>query len=321
MSDELQSEGQSSFEKLLAEMGERAEQMLADFLAQEPQTIEIAGRVPYLPRMVLDGLAAIKDQLNERSQAAIDEWQEKERRRHREMWEAMERSARAFQASLPPNWHEPEIEFPDLELVEALQLQEGLPLAWVPPNGVLQGLLTLETAEDRTALIEHEAAQILTACIAQLSTLSAELTQEWRASAEEAARAMEAGYWRAGQALAAIALDTAADEFIRSSYKNATHHYDRNGNPTPPGSSPSSLPTWRDIDYPRALLVMYGIWGAFKQFWTNRGDLVPAQFSRHGTIHSMSPRQYTRANALIALMHLVGLMCLIEEMLEKQKAP
>ena len=132
---------------------------------------------------------------------------------------------------------------------------------------------------------------------------------------------MEAGYWRAGQALAAIALDTAADEFIRSSYKNATHHYDRNGNPTPPGSSPSSLPTWRDIDYPRALLVMYGIWGAFKQFWTNRGDLVPAQFSRHGTIHSLSPRQYTRANALIALMHLVGLMCLIEEMLEKQKAP
>ncbi len=29
----------------------------------------------------------------------------------------------------------------------------------------------------------------------------------------------------------------------------------------------------------------------------------------------MSPRQYTKANALIAVMHLVGLLCVLDEMI------
>lgn len=62
---------------------------------------------------------------------------------------------------------------------------------------------------------------------------------------------------------------------------------------------------------------MYGIWGSFKQFWVKRGEDVPSQFTRHGTVHSMSPLQYTKANALIAVMHLVGLLCLLDEMISE----
>ena len=315
--DEDDDSGKSSFEKLLAEMGARAEQTLADFMAKDPITIDIADRVPNLSGMVLDALAAMKDQLNDESRAAIEAWEESKRQRYREMHEAFERSERAFRASLPPNWHSPDIEFPSIEVVEELQLQQGVPLAWVPPNHVLNALLKLQTSDERSRLIEEESATILDACLEELERLSAALTNEWRESAKEAALSMQADLWRAGQALAAIALDTATHEFVRSSYANATHHYDGQHNPTPPGSSPTSFPTWTDIDYPRALLVMYGIWGAFKQFWVNRGDLVPAQFSRHGTVHSISPRQYTKANALIALMHLVALLCLLDEMIEE----
>ena len=63
----------SWFDELLAEMGQRAEATLAEFMAQDPAAIDIADRLPYLPRMVLDGLAAIKDQLNDESRAAIEE--------------------------------------------------------------------------------------------------------------------------------------------------------------------------------------------------------------------------------------------------------
>tara|TARA_R110002051_G_scaffold60578_15_gene111109 strand:+ start:9431 stop:10411 length:981 start_codon:yes stop_codon:yes gene_type:complete len=306
----------SWFDELLAEMGQRAEATLAEFMAQDPAAIDIADRLPYLPRMVLDGLAAIKDQLNDESRAAIEEWQEQERQRHREMWEAAERSHIAFLKALPPNWRTPDIEFPSIEELEELQLNQGLPLAWLPPNQVLGALLELDTSEERSRLIEDEATVILEACEVELERLKAELTREWRVSAMEAVGSMRAGHWRAGQALAAIAMDTAVEEFvIKSGYKSAVAQT-KDNKPTPPGALPTSFPTWRDIDYPRVLLVMYGIWGSYKQFWVKRGDAVPAQFSRHGTIHSMSPRQYTKANALIAAMHVVGLLCVLDEMIE-----
>lgn len=305
----------SAFDKLLDTMRQRAEATLAEFMTQDPATIDIAERLPYLPGMVLDALATMKDQLNDQSRAAIEKWQNDERQRHREMWAAAERSEIAFLNSLPPNWHSPEVEFPSIEELEELQLDQGLPLAWLPPNHVLGALLKLETVEQRGDLLEHEATTILDACDAELERLSASLTSAWRISAAEAVESMRVGHWRAGQALAAIALDTAVAEFIvDSGYTNATVQM-REGQPTPPGTLPKSLPTWRDIDYPRALLVGYGIWGSFKQFWVKRGDAVPIQFTRHGTVHSMSPRQYTKVNALIAVMHLVGLLCLLEEMI------
>lgn len=304
------------FDELLEEMGRRAEATLAEFMAQDPASIDIADRLPYLPRKVLDGLAAIKDQLNDDSRAAIEEWQERDRQRHREMWKAAERSHNAFLNSLPPNWRSPDIEFPSIEELEELQLNQGLPLAWLPPNHVLDTLLELKTSEERSRLIEDEATAILDACEVELERLNAELISEWRVSAAEAVGSMRTGHWRAGQALAAIAMDTAVEEFvIKNGYKHAVAQAKCN-KPTPPGALPTSFPTWRDIDYPRVLLVMYGIWGSYKQFWIKRGDDVPIQFSRHGTVHSMSPRQYTKANALIAVMHLVGLLCVLNEMIE-----
>jgi hypothetical protein len=306
----------SWFDDLLEGMGHRAEVTFAEFMAQDPDAIDIADRVPYLPRIVLDKLAEMKDRLNAESKASIEDWQAEERQRHHEMWEAAERSHIAFLQSLPPNWKSPDIEFPSIEELEELQLNQGLPLAWLPPNGVLRTLLALKTSDERSRLIEAESASILDACAAELARLNAGLTLEWRLSASEAVETMYAGQWRAGQALAAIAMDTGVEEFvIKGGYEHAVAQLE-SGKPSPPGTLPTSFPTWRDIDYPRVLLVMYGIWGSYKKFWVKRGEDVPAQFSRHGTVHSMSPRQYTKANALIAVMHLVGLLCVLDEMMQ-----
>lgn len=64
-------------------MGQRAEASLAEFMARDPATIDIADRVPYLAGVVLDALAAMKDQLSEKSRAAIEVWQEEKRQHHR----------------------------------------------------------------------------------------------------------------------------------------------------------------------------------------------------------------------------------------------
>jgi hypothetical protein len=286
--------------------------MLASFMAQDPLDIDLAGRVEFLPRMVLDVLVEIKDQLNEASQGAIDEWQERQRQRARERWELMERNRAQFVASLPPNWQSPEVEFPGLSELEELQLKEGIPLAWVPPNEVLRRVLEARSAAARRRIIAADADAILSACIKELRRLESGETKEWRKSAIEAARVMRSGHWRAGQALAAIALDTAADTFVRSSFSDATRHL-HNGEPNPPGSSLLTAPSWDEVDYPRALLVLHSLYGAFHTYRIKSGEPVPRQFTRHGTVHSMGGTQYSKANALIALMHLVGLLCLIED--------
>lgn len=384
--DEAEGEVQSDwFRDLLDRLGQQADDMIAGYLAQDPKTIDLVGRVGSLPGKVFDMLVSIKDQLNDDSQAALDEWEEEKAQRHREMfaryeeysaphrammewaeqqstlqrhmyelaesplaramrewqeqqdelyrpmrewqereaernremWALLEQSERRFRASLPPNWNNPEIEFPDLEDLEALQQQEGLPMAWVPPNHVLAELLSCKTSASRRRVVARESEAILTACRRELRRLTSEETREWRGSADEAVRAMKAGHWRAGQALAAIALDTATMKFVRSSYPDAVLQSRKAPGgvrvSTPPGFGERSLPTWRDVDYPRALLVLHSIYGAFTEFNPLTGRPVPTQFTRHGTVHSISRRQYTKANALIALMHVVGLLCLIED--------
>lgn len=369
----------------LERLGDRADEMLAEYLAQEPASINLVGKVGSLPGVVFDALVEMKDQLNDDSRAALEEWEEEKYERHRQMfglpeyenplyraireqeeqrsalyqqwtqveeyqsalhrqmyevrenplhramrewqaaeaernrliWEAMERAEQAFQQSLPPNWKSPDVEFPDLEDLEVLQLEEGIPLAWVPPNQVLTEVLACRTAAGRRRVIASESAAILKACLKELRRLRSDETREWRSSARQAAAAMEAGHWRAGQALAAIALDTATEKFVRTSYKDATLQSRRGKGAvrvaTPPGTSDDSLPTWRDVDYPRALLVLHSLYGAFTEFNPRTGEQVPTQFTRHGTVHTMDRRQYSKANGLIALMHLVGLLCLIED--------
>lgn len=319
--DADQASGQESdeswFDELLADLGDRASATLAELQAQDPFSIDVADRIPYLQGLVLDWLYEVREQLNPVSRAAIDTWHEQKREQYRMIREAAERASVAFQQALPPNWQDPEIEFPSLGELEELQLLQGLPLAWVPPSEVLRRLLGLSTLEERLVLIEDQSGPILRSCEAELQRLTAPLLKEWISSAEEVVTCLKAGHIRAGQALAAVALDSAVSEFITKSYKHAVSQT-VNGKSTPPGSLPTSFPTWLDVDYPRALMVMYGLWGAHKKYWVRKGDEIPAIFSRHATVHSMSSRQYSLSNALIAVMHLVSLLCVLDEMMSTE---
>ena len=65
--------------------------------------------------------------------------------------------------------------------------------------------------------------------------------------------------------------------------------------------------------YPlRVAIVLGGIWGSYGEFWPSNGDVIPREFSRHGSAHGVSRRQYSRINSLLALMHVVSLLKLLE---------
>lgn len=203
---------------------------------------------------------------------------------------------RAIDSSLPPNWRGDEVHIPsDLE---SMLLDEGLALAWVPPEAVVVKLFDAGSPGMRRRIIGSHWRGITKACEAQLESIADPALTEHVRFATKAARALHGGNHEAAQALSANLLDTILRQnFDKSDRRTVTDRKKR-----------------LDIDdYPlRVAIVLGGIWGAFGEFWTHKGDKIPREFSRHGSAHGVSRRQYSRVNSVVALMHVVSLLKLLE---------
>lgn len=66
-------QGSEWFRELLGRLDQRSDDMIDGFMAQDPATIDLAGRIGSLPRKVLDVLVTMKEELGPESQAAIDD--------------------------------------------------------------------------------------------------------------------------------------------------------------------------------------------------------------------------------------------------------
>lgn len=215
----------------------------------------------------------------------------------RDQFASIIKSARAaVSAMLPPNWQGKDVTIP--KDLETLLLDEGLPLAWVPPQEVVVKLFAAETAADRRKVLGARWKTIARACLEELQKVShADLT-EHAEFAVEAAESLLDGRSKSSQALSANLLDTV----LRASF----NEQDR--------TAITGQKQRLDIDdYPlRVAIVLGGIWGSHGQFWPSKGDKIPRMYSRHGSAHGVSKRQYSRINALLALMHVVSLLRVLE---------
>lgn len=202
----------------------------------------------------------------------------------------------AVDSLLPPNWRGGDVQIP--EDLEALLLDEGLPLAWVPPQPVLIKIFAAGSAGDRRRIVGSSWRSIATACLSELEGIENADLVEYAEFAVEAAESLRDGRTRASQALSANLLDSVLRRsFSKESRKALTGQADR-----------------PNIDvYPmRLAVVIGGIWGSHGEYRPLRGDAIPRRYSRHASAHGVSRRQYSRVNAVIALMHVVGLLKVME---------
>ena len=58
----------------------------------------------------------------------------------------------------------------------------------------------------------------------------------------------------------------------------------------------------------RTFFVICQLWGIHRRFWVKDGDPTPTWFNRHGSVHGVSSRQYSRLNAVLGVAHLTSLM-------------
>jgi hypothetical protein len=199
--------------------------------------------------------------------------------------------------SFPPNWQGEELIQVPMNL-ETMLLDEGLPLAWVPPRPVLEEVFATHSAGARRTVLSNNWRRIVQACVSELDGVSEPKLMEYVEFATEAAETLRDGRWRASQALSANLMDSILNQFFdKDSKKKLTGQKTR--------------VEWED--YPiRLALVFGGIWGSYSEYWASKGDPIPRRYTRHASAHGVSRRQYTRLNAVIALMHVVGLLKVIE---------
>lgn len=199
---------------------------------------------------------------------------------------------------LPPNWRGEDVPIPDN--IEDLLIDEGLPLGWVPPKDVLIDVFGAATPEARQQVLETNLEAIVNACRMELDIIRDPDLQEYVHFAYESIEALRADLNKSSQALSTNLLDTILRHSLDKHYRHSLVT-DQNTRPALD-------------DYPmRVAIVIGGIWGAHSRYYPRKGDDIPSNFSRHASAHAVSFRQYSRLNALIAVMHVVGLLKVLEQ--------
>lgn len=114
--------------------------------------------------------------------------------------------------------------------------------------------------------------------------------------ASDAAGAIRAGHTASGQALAAALVTTILQAHMGyDTLREAAESLVQD-----PGEVAS--------DMFRAALITSCIPPVLGTFWPNRGDAVPDAYNRHASLHHVCDTQYTKVNALVAIMLVVALL-------------
>lgn len=119
------------------------------------------------------------------------------------LFEALRTLAEKF---LPPNWKG--VRHPDFGTIEAILLDEGIPLAWIPSQAVLQALFDAPDAAARRRIIGRRWGSVVSDCEVVLSEVSHPTLQRHQPFAVDVVQALRDGHVSAAQALAANLLDS-----------------------------------------------------------------------------------------------------------------
>lgn len=205
-------------------------------------------------------------------------------------WESIAASASGIIRSFyPPNLRD--IDGITLSDIKAVAFDEGIPMYLVPRQETAALLLGADDLAARLGMLEERSGLIVEDCRAALAECESELMAPYVAKADEAAAAFEAGYPSAAQALTSSILEGLIWDYFGRDKKRFV-----------PNRWGKTTPEAYDELGAHEFLAFAPVWQAFQQYDLTKGDLIPATFSRHATAHTVSEKQYTRANALQGLM-------------------
>ncbi|MFI2563559.1 hypothetical protein [Paenarthrobacter sp. NPDC018779] len=200
---------------------------------------------------------------------------------------------------LPPNWPAKV----DLDLIESILNEEGIPLVWIPREEIVSLLLQ---APDRTArikiLIENRDT-VLADCSEALKRITNTSFQDQLPLARRVISALEAGFDEPAQALAVTVTETAVAATMSGNYSKVKKDVHLNFDDIP----------FTKVRVQAALAPIGLFYTAWYAHWNKP---KPAELSRHITVHVASTEHYTSDNALLAAMLMASVLCALQELRE-----
>lgn len=273
--------------------------------ALSPQTEVINGLLPQI-RLQMPAIDTAMRKMTESITAPVTESLKRSLdgifKQQREQWESYFANFRKLAETwFPSNWAG--VDFPSPETLETILLDEGIPLAWVPSQEMLQALLSAPDEDARRTIIEENWERITSDCEAVLNGISSEDLQPYLPFASEIVRGLRDSHTIAAQALAANLLDSMVwqHNLGAESLKTITMNLEKKG-------------IRFDLDeyQVKASLTLAPVWRSYEIFWVAKGDQIPSRFARHASAHAVSQTQYSLVNAVTALMLVTSLLRLLD---------
>ncbi|MGW3192730.1 hypothetical protein ACWDBT_33380 [Streptomyces ardesiacus] len=209
-------------------------------------------------------------------------------------------------AMMPENWQGQRLAYKDMVRL----MQEGIPLAWVPPADVIRQLLATGDTSSRAVVLDDCRPEILASCREALAAVTDARFSAQQTLLEECLRMTERGMFSGAQALAANVWDT----LVRGlAFANPAWLTDKGWWPGY-ATIGKIVPTVDDdatIGQFRKAAVFLPFAKTLEEF--RRQHPVPEGFNRHATAHAAGTLQYTAANAVIALMLAISVLREIDD--------
>jgi hypothetical protein len=206
----------------------------------------------------------------------------------------------------PPNWEEaPGQDVDDLaDKAIAIIQDEGIPLVWVPRPETVRALVCAADADARDAILLASGGGISDDCTAVLADITATELMPLADLGMQALAALRDGHAAPAQALATNVFDTLLRDMGRRGVifggPLAYFKYDKVRKRIEPVSDETLISRYR------AACVLAAAVPALQDY--GPADPAPTRFVRHATAHRAGPEQYTRVNAIVAVMLMTSML-------------
>ncbi|WP_143016314.1 MULTISPECIES: hypothetical protein [unclassified Microbacterium] len=206
----------------------------------------------------------------------------------------------AMRASFyPPNLRE--ISKLKIEAVNQVVMAEGIALYGLPRSSTAEALVQAKNARARREILGRRWKMISADCRAAVLSCTSAAVAPYVPFAVAALDALDSGHSAGAQALTGSLIDAVVTGYFgRDRYKY-----------TPNKKTPTN-DAYNEFTI-REFIAFAPMWQAYQQFYVSNGDKVPSTFSRNATAHTVSPRQFSRRNAVQGLMLACSLLYRLDE--------
>jgi hypothetical protein len=194
-----------------------------------------------------------------------------------------------------------DIEDLEFEEVEAVVMLDGIALYGLPRQELTEKLIRAETTAARRAILGRRWRAISADCRAAVDACNSSTVAPYVSFAVAALDALDGEHTEAAQALAASLLDTVVNGYFGKQRFDLT--------PNRKTTTPAEYEKFTL----REFIVFAPIWQAYQKYKTEDGDPIPNTFSRHASVHGVSARQFSRRNAVQAVLFVSSLLLFLDE--------